>query len=258
MAKHVGERARPRPRALPRRLPRGLAWGLGAFTLVVRAHRRGRGPRRRDPRSRRPERGHLRHPPGADAVPCADADCEARSRSSTQAQATATRRPDLSRHAVRPPVAPYHVKSGPTLALKPKVVLARKVADLSPATSTFTIAQSNILGSQHTRGNDGFAPGTSPCRDDGQPADVSRRRRRRDAGGAGGPAPRAAGPDGRLLDLARLPALGNNGVRNCRSTGATRSSRWRTAARPPTPSPTSASRFPTSCSATARRARSSG
>ena len=31
---------------------------------------------------------------------------------------------------------------------------------MSPATSTFTIAQSNILGSQHTRGNDGFAPGT--------------------------------------------------------------------------------------------------
>ena len=78
-----------------------------------------------------------------------------------QARATATRRPDLSRHAARPSVAPYHVKSGPTLGpASPTVVLARKVADLSPATSTFTIAQSNILGSQHTRGRGGFAPGT--------------------------------------------------------------------------------------------------
>jgi endonuclease/exonuclease/phosphatase family metal-dependent hydrolase len=42
----------------------------------------------------------------------------------------------------------------------PGVLLARKVAALSPATSTFTVAQSNILGSQHSAGRGGFAPGT--------------------------------------------------------------------------------------------------
>ena len=53
------------------------------------------------------------------------------------------------------------MKSGPTLALRPAVLLARKVADLSPAHSTFTIAQSNILGSNHTHGKGGFASGTA-------------------------------------------------------------------------------------------------
>ena len=158
MAKHVGERARPRPLALPRRLPRGLAWGLGAFTLVgvltVVAVVRGVATHGPADLSATTSATHQVRTPAHDRQ-------LSRAQVEHQAQATATRRPDLSRHAVRPPVAPYHVKSGPTLALKPTVVLARKVADHSPATSTFTIAQSNILGSQHTRGNDGFAPGTT-------------------------------------------------------------------------------------------------
>ena len=78
---------------------------------------------------------------------------------SARPSATSTRRDDISRQASRPR-QPYHVQRGTSLALKPSVVLARKVAALSPATSTFTIAQSNILGSQHTTGRGGFGPGT--------------------------------------------------------------------------------------------------
>jgi hypothetical protein len=58
------------------------------------------------------------------------------------------------------PGGPYEVRQGARLALKPAVALARKVAALSPAHSTFTIAQSNVLGSQHTRGKGGYGPGT--------------------------------------------------------------------------------------------------
>jgi endonuclease/exonuclease/phosphatase family metal-dependent hydrolase len=159
MARHLGERARPRPRGQSRGLPRGLVWGLGVFTLVgvltVVAVVRGvasHGP------------ADLSVATSGDAVhqvrtPAHDRRLSEK-QAKHQAESAATRGPDLSRHAVRPHIAPYHVKSGPTLGLKPAVVLARKVADLSPATSTFTIAQSNILGSNHTRGKGGFAPGT--------------------------------------------------------------------------------------------------
>jgi len=85
---------------------------------------------------------------------------EAQREAKREATATATRGPNVSRAAARPSKAPYHVKAGQTLALRPSVVLARKVDDLSPAHSTFTIAQSNILGSQHTAGKGGFAAGT--------------------------------------------------------------------------------------------------
>jgi endonuclease/exonuclease/phosphatase family metal-dependent hydrolase len=51
------------------------------------------------------------------------------------------------------------VQRGATLSLKPAVVLARKIDALSPAHSTFTIAQSNVLGSQHTAGRGGYGPG---------------------------------------------------------------------------------------------------
>jgi endonuclease/exonuclease/phosphatase family metal-dependent hydrolase len=154
MAKHLGERARPRPRALPR----GLAWGLGAFTLValltVVAVVRGvsaDGPA--DLSAATSDGGQQARTPGHSRLTLQEARQQARS--------TATRGPAVSRHAERPSPAPYHVRSGPTLGLKPAVVLARKVADLSPASSTFTIAQSNILGSQHTAGPGGFAPGTT-------------------------------------------------------------------------------------------------
>jgi hypothetical protein len=91
---------------------------------------------------------------------------------------TAGRRVDVSRQADRPNTSPvttggtsttaYHVHRGTRLALKPSAALARKVADLSPAHASFTIAQSNVLGSQHTagrgsqypRGKGGYAPGT--------------------------------------------------------------------------------------------------
>lgn len=76
-----------------------------------------------------------------------------------------SRRVDVSRQADRrisaASDAAYRVRRGPRLALKAAAALARKVADLSPARASFTIAQSNVLGSQHTRGKGGFAPGTT-------------------------------------------------------------------------------------------------
>jgi endonuclease/exonuclease/phosphatase family metal-dependent hydrolase len=159
MAKHAGERSRRRPPALPR----GAAWGLGAFLLVgaltVVAVARGvAGHDTADLSATTSGAGNQAQTQARERQPQGH---PSEKQAQRTAQSTATRRPDLSRHAVRPSVAPYHVKSGPTLTLKPTVVLARKVADLSPASSTFTIAQSNILGSNHTMGkNSGFAPGT--------------------------------------------------------------------------------------------------
>ena len=160
MAKHAGERSRRRPPALPR----GAAWGLGAFLLVgaltVVAVARGvAGHDTADLSATTSGAGNQaqtqareRQPQGHPAEKQAQKDGPSRRRPVA---------PTSRAHAVRPSVAPYHVKSGPTLTLKPTVVLARKVADLSPASSTFTIAQSNILGSNHTMGkNSGFAPGT--------------------------------------------------------------------------------------------------
>jgi hypothetical protein len=68
-------------------------------------------------------------------------------------------RVDVSRQAIRPKRSPYRVRQGTTLSLRPAVVLARKVSALSPAHSSFTIAQSNVLGSQHTAGTGGYGPG---------------------------------------------------------------------------------------------------
>jgi hypothetical protein len=69
------------------------------------------------------------------------------------------RRVDVSRQADRPKTSPYRVQQGTSLTLRPAVALARKINALSPAHSTFTIAQSNVLGSQHTAGAGGYAPG---------------------------------------------------------------------------------------------------
>jgi hypothetical protein len=79
---------------------------------------------------------------------------------SAPGNATQTRRAEVSRQAARPMSTAYRVQRGTTLALKPAARLARKVAALSPAHATFTIAQSNVLGSQHTRGKGGYGPGT--------------------------------------------------------------------------------------------------
>ncbi len=157
MAKHLDESARPqRPT-----LPRGLGWGLGALLLVgvltVAAVVRGIA-------SDSPADLSVATSGAAQRVGTSSHDrltkLEARREAAREAGATATRGPRLSRQADRPGPAPYRVKSGPTLALRPAVLLARKVADLSPAHSTFTIAQSNILGSNHTHGKGGFASGT--------------------------------------------------------------------------------------------------
>jgi hypothetical protein len=90
---------------------------------------------------------------------------------------TAGRWIDVSRQDDRPRTSPgktgaatttaYRVRRGTRLALKPSAALARKIADLSPAHTSFTIAQSNVLGSQHTegkgsqypRGRGGYASG---------------------------------------------------------------------------------------------------
>ena len=140
---------------------RGLVWGLGACALVgvlaVAAVVRGVATHGPADLSVATSATHQVRTPAHDPRVSKE---QAQQRARQQARATATRGAELSRHAVRPSVVPYHVRSGPTLGLKPTVVLARKVADLSPATSTFTVAQSNILASLHTVGPGGFGPGT--------------------------------------------------------------------------------------------------
>lgn len=74
------------------------------------------------------------------------------------------RRVDVSRQADRPRVSTngggaFHVRPGARLRLKPAAALARKVASHSPAHASFTIAQSNVLGSQHTTSKGGYGPG---------------------------------------------------------------------------------------------------
>ena len=161
MAKHLGERGRTRALTLPR----GLAWGLGAFLLVgvLTVVAVVRGVANHDPAdltAATSDPGTSVGTSSHDRTPAQQPTPRATQKAAQHpAGSTSTRRPDLSRHSTRPSMAPYHVKSGPTLALRPAVVLARKVADLSPATSSFTIAQSNILGSQHTAGRGGFASG---------------------------------------------------------------------------------------------------
>jgi hypothetical protein len=165
MAKHLG------PRPLPRRRGR-LAWGAGGFavvaTLTVVAVAQGlasgdtvqtvgatAGQNQSQPQSQ---------------VQGGTAQTGDRSTSTNGRQVSGasheSRRVDVSRQADRPNSSParsvpYRVQHGTRLALKPAVALARKVANLSPARATFTIAQSNVLGSQHTTGRGGYGPGTS-------------------------------------------------------------------------------------------------
>jgi endonuclease/exonuclease/phosphatase family protein len=151
MAKHLGSRSQAR---LPKG-PRGLAWGLGAAVAVTAAVvgvAQAVGAQ---------GSAHLvsttaGHDSSAQVAHHAAADRHQQAKPSS----VSTRRADISRQARRPQQAPYHVQRGTSLALKPAVLLGRKAAALSPASSTFTIAQSNILGSQHTAGAGGYGPGT--------------------------------------------------------------------------------------------------
>jgi endonuclease/exonuclease/phosphatase family metal-dependent hydrolase len=150
MAKHLG--SRPRPRVFG--APRGLAWGLGVFLAVslvtVLVVVTGLT-------SHRPADALVTTSGGLATTPTAPLTRGAQPASHL---APTTRHTDLSRHADRPRLSPYRLQHGTSLALKPAVVLARKAANLSPASSTFTIASSNVLGSQHTRSRGGFGPGT--------------------------------------------------------------------------------------------------
>ncbi len=151
MAKHLGSRPRSGLFGVPRR----LTWGLGAFVtvnvltvLVVVA-------------------GLASHEPlevlvttanGTEGAPATTLTTGVHAASH---QTPTARHSNLSRQADRPRLSPYRLRHGTSLALKPAVALARKVADLSPASSTFTIAQSNVLGSQHTAARGGYGPGTA-------------------------------------------------------------------------------------------------
>jgi hypothetical protein len=151
MAKHLG--SRPRPRLFG--APRGVGWGLGAFLVVnvvtVLAVVVGLS-------SHEPALVLLTTSSGIDSSSSAPVSSSAHHASH---RAPSTRHTDLSRQADRPKLSPYRLRHGTSLALKPAALLARKTADLSPASTTFTIAQSNVLGSQHTSGRGGFGPGTA-------------------------------------------------------------------------------------------------
>jgi endonuclease/exonuclease/phosphatase family metal-dependent hydrolase len=153
MAKHLGNR----PQA---RLPKGsrrLAWGLGGAAVVTAAVV---GIAQAVGASGSADlvagtAGHADRPGGATQAAHQGG---GRAHQKASPSAPTTRRADISRQAARR--TPYHVQRGTSLVLKPAALLARKTAALSPATSTFTIAQSNILGSQHTAGSGGYGPGT--------------------------------------------------------------------------------------------------
>jgi endonuclease/exonuclease/phosphatase family metal-dependent hydrolase len=164
MAKHLGTRRQPRLRS--RRLPvsRGVVWagvGLAAVTTVTVVAISQGVAGSDDPIDLSAARS------GATDTGATDTDGTTGSGHHGDASASAghrapssVRRVDVSRQADRPATSTYRVQHGVSLKLKPAAILARKKAALSPATSTFTIAQSNILGSQHTRGAGGFGPGT--------------------------------------------------------------------------------------------------
>ncbi|HET7066517.1 MAG TPA: endonuclease/exonuclease/phosphatase family protein [Nocardioides sp.] len=144
MSKHLGTRRQPRLSTVPR----GLAWGMGGFaavaTLTVLVV----------------SQGVASH----DAVATVGATTTgdrtgAQHSAQTHDGPVAERRVEVSRQADRPRSAAYRVEHGASLVLKPAIALARKIDALSPARSSFTIAQANILGSQHTAGTGGFGPG---------------------------------------------------------------------------------------------------
>jgi hypothetical protein len=152
MAKHLGTRRQPRLSTVPR----GVAWGVGGFlsvaTLTVVAVAQGMAS------------GNAGTAGDALGSTSGHAAQTAHSGSGEQARAghdvpSGARRVDVSRQSDRKQTSPYRVHHGASLSLKPAAALARKINTLSPAHSTFTIAQSNVLGSQHTAGPGGYAPG---------------------------------------------------------------------------------------------------
>jgi len=157
MAKHLGTRSRSRLRPWSSaRVRRGVAAGVGGLlsiatvTVVVVAQSMSDG--------------------GADDLGVAAAQHGVNSGAGSGTKGTTDRhgrtgprgalRVDISRQAIRPRQTPYRVQGGTTLSLRRAVVLARKVSSLSPAHSSFTIGQSNVLGSQHTAGSGGYGPGS--------------------------------------------------------------------------------------------------
>lgn len=148
MAKHLGTRSQPRLR----RVPRGVAWGLAVLagvvtvTLVVVTQ----GVATRGPADLARTSSH-----GDTAQTAGD---RASSRAGQDSPGDA-RRVDVSRQENRPAASPFRIHHGTSLSLKPAVALARKIDALSPARTSFTIAQSNILGSQHTSAKGGYGSG---------------------------------------------------------------------------------------------------
>jgi len=152
MAKHLGNRRQPRLRRFSRGgVPRGTAWAAAGLMAVATVVLVGHGVSGNAPADLAASHGD------GSATPARTATDTATGKHRTASNA---RRVDVSRQADRPSAARFRVQHGVSLRLKPVVALQRKIAALSPASSSFTIAQSNILGSQHTRGTGGFAPGT--------------------------------------------------------------------------------------------------
>jgi endonuclease/exonuclease/phosphatase family metal-dependent hydrolase len=150
MAKHLGTHRVPRLASRSR----GVAWGvgglLGVATVTVLVVVQGMAAD--DAGSNLGAAS--RHGDDVAHISAADGDAHA-----GHGVAPGARRVEVSRQAVRPLSSRYRVQRGTTLSLRPAVVLARKINSLSPTHSTFTIAQSNILGSQHTAGRGGYGPG---------------------------------------------------------------------------------------------------
>jgi hypothetical protein len=152
MAKHLGSRQQPRLRTVPR----GVAWFAGGLavvaTLTVVAVSQGVAAHDVLDTVSAPQHDRAQ-------TTAQHAGTDGARLGSRHDSVSGARRVDVSRQADRPKASPYRVQQGSALALKPAVALARKIDALSPARSTFTIAQSNILGSQHTAGKGGFGSG---------------------------------------------------------------------------------------------------
>ena len=147
MAKHLGSRRQPALRTVPRGVAAGaiaLA-SVATVTVLAVAH------------------GMTSHDPadlaGASSHDTAQNVGDHTTRSSARGVPDSARRVDVSRQQDRPQASPFRVEHGTKLTLKPAVALARKINALSPARSTFTIAQSNILGSSHTAAKGGYGSG---------------------------------------------------------------------------------------------------
>jgi hypothetical protein len=147
MAKHLGSRRQPPLR----RVPRGVAWGsialagVATVTVLVVAQ------------------GMAGHEPaelvGVSSPGTAQNASDHSNAGDGRVAPNGVRRVDVSRQQDRPKASPFRLHHGASLKLKPAVALARKIDALSPARSTFTIAQSNILGSQHTSAKGGMGSG---------------------------------------------------------------------------------------------------